>query len=102
MVESVGFYGCEAWLPKTEDQRKLFAVEMDYSRRSARVSRLQKIPNTTIMSKMQTEQSISDRIQRRQLKWYGHLLRMEDSRRPKKIYQWTQHGRRTRGRLQQS
>ena len=27
---------------------------------------------------MQVEQSILDRIQRRQLKWYGHLLRMED------------------------
>ena len=36
---------------------------------------------------MQAEQSILDRIQRRQLNWYGHLLRMEDSRWPKKIYQ---------------
>ena len=34
---------------------------------------------------MQAEQLILDRIQRRQLKWYGHLLRMEDSR-LKKIY----------------
>ena len=51
---------------------------------------------------MQAEQSILDRIQRRQLKWYGHLLRMEDSRWPKKIYQWTPHGRRRRGRPQQS
>ena len=44
---------------------------------SARVSRLQQIPNPTIRSKMQAEQSILDRIQRRQLKWYGHLLRMK-------------------------
>ena len=51
---------------------------------------------------MQAEQSILDRIQRRQLKWYGHLLRMEDSRRPKKIYQWTPHGRIRRGRPQLS
>ena len=47
---------------------------------------------------MQAEQSILDRIQRRQLKWYGHLLRMEDSRWPKKIY----HGKRRRERPQQS
>ena len=40
--------------------------------------------------------------QTRQLKWYGHLLRMEDSSWPKKIYQWTPHGRRRIGRLQQS
>ena len=46
---------------------------------------------------MQAKQSILDRIQRRQLKWYGYLLRMEDSRRIKKIYQWTPHGRRRRG-----
>ena len=36
---------------------------------------------------MQAEQSSLDRIQRRQLKWYGHHRRMEDGRWPKKIYQ---------------
>ena len=43
------------------------------------MSRLQKIPTTTIRSKMQAEQSILDRI-----------------------YQWTPHGRRRRERPQQS
>ena len=56
---------------------------------------------TTIRSKMQAEQTILDGIQRRQLNWYGYLLRMEDSRWPKKIYQWTQDGRRRRGRPEQ-
>ena len=37
---------------------------MDYLRRSARVFRLQKIPNTAIRNKMQVEQSILDRINR--------------------------------------
>ena len=37
---------------------KLLALEMDYLRRSARVSKLQKIPNTAIRNKMQAEQSI--------------------------------------------
>ena len=36
------------------------------------------------------------------LKLYRHLLRMEDNRWPKKIQQWTPHGRSRRGRLQQS
>jgi hypothetical protein len=49
-----------------------------------------------------SEQSISDRIQRRQFKWYGHHLRLEDSRWPKKIYLWTLHGRRKRERPQKS
>ena len=60
------------------------------------------IPNTTFGSKMQAEQSVLDRIKRRQLKWYVYLLRTEDSRWPKKIYQWTPHGMRRRGRPQLS
>ena len=55
MVESVACYECEVWLLKTEEQGKILALEMDYLRRSASVSRLQKIPNTTIRSKMQAE-----------------------------------------------
>ena len=86
MVESVACYGCEVWLLKTEEQIKLSALEMDYLRRSTRVSRLQKISNTTLKSKMQAEQSILDIIQRRQLKWYGYLLEMDDSRWPKKYH----------------
>jgi hypothetical protein len=66
------------------------------------VSRLQKIPNAAIRNKMPAEQSILDRIQRRQSKWFGNFLRMEDGRWPKKIYQWTLHGRRRRGRPRQS
>ena len=35
IVESVACYGCEVWLLKTKEQRKLLALEMDYLRRSA-------------------------------------------------------------------
>ena len=46
------------WLLKTEEQIQLLALEMDYLRRSARVSRIQNIPNTGIRNKIQPEQSI--------------------------------------------
>ena len=55
-------YGCEVWRLKTEEQRQLLAPEMDYLRRSASVSRLQKNSNTAIRSKMQAEQLVLDRI----------------------------------------
>ena len=51
---------------------------------------------------MQAEKSILDTIQGRQLKWFEHLLIMEDSRWLKKIYQWTPQSKRRRGRPQQS
>ena len=34
MVESVACYGCEVWLLKTEEQRKLLTLEMDYLEKS--------------------------------------------------------------------
>jgi hypothetical protein len=42
MVESVPYYGYEVWFLKWEEQMKLLVVEMDYLRRSARVTTLQK------------------------------------------------------------
>ena len=58
MVESAACYGCAVWLLKREEQRKLLALGMDYLRRSAKVSSLQKILNTASRSKMRAEQSI--------------------------------------------
>ena len=60
MVESVACSGCEVWLPKREEQRKLLALETDFIRSLVGVSRLQKISKITIRSKMQEEQSMLD------------------------------------------
>ena len=87
-------YGLQSSL-KREEQRKLLALEMDYLRKSAKVSRLQK--KNCHYEQNASRTVILGRIQRRELKWYGYLLRMEDSRWPKLIYQWTSHGRRRRG-----
>ena len=101
VVESVACYGCEVWLLKTEEQTKLLTLEMDYLRRSAGVSRLQKIPNITIRSQMQAEQSIFRQNSKKaiQMAWTRHT--MYDSR-WMKIYQWISHGRMRRGRPQRS
>ena len=47
-ILSLTCYGYEVWRLKTEEQRKQLPLEMDYLRRSARVAKLQKIPNTDI------------------------------------------------------
>ena len=49
---------------------------------------------------MQAEQSIFDIIKRRQLKWYGHLIRIKGNY-WLKIFQWAWYGRKRRGRPQQ-
>ena len=69
-VESVACCGCEIWILKGEKQRKLLKLQ-NRLRTSDTESRLQNISKTNISYKIQEEQSVSDRIQRRQLNWYG-------------------------------
>lgn len=102
MVESVLCYGSEVWTLKAENLRKLNTVEMDYLRRSAGISKMEHIPNQEIRNIMHAEETVVDRIQIRGLKWFGHLLRMDENRWPQRIFKWTPPGRRKRGRPRRS
>ena len=59
---------------------------MDFWRRSARISRKDKIRNTIIKQKMNVTRSLLDDIKTKQLKWYGHVQGMEEGRLPKKLW----------------
>jgi len=65
---------------------------------SARISRKDKIRNIIIKQKTNVTGSLLDDIKTKQLKWYGHVQRMEDGRLPEKVMKWSQPGRRKRGR----
>jgi hypothetical protein len=51
---------------------------MDYLRRLARMSRMDRIRNETIRTKMRMNKDILQEIEVQQLRWYGHIMRMED------------------------
>ena len=70
---------------------------MDVWRRSARISRKDKIRNTVI-KKMNVTKSLLDDIKTKQLQWYGHVQRMEEGRVSKEEMKWRPQGRRKRGR----
>jgi hypothetical protein len=74
----------------------LRAVEMDYLRRSVRVSRLEHISNQEIRTRMNAEESIIYRIKNKGLNWFGHVLRMEEERWPKQLNLWKPPGKRKR------
>lgn len=102
LVESVLCYGSEIWVMNADLERRLKATEMDYLRRSARVSRLQRITNEEIRQKMHAQDTIIDRIERNGLVWFGHLMRMDDNRWPKKLFRWVPPGKKKRGRPRRS
>ena len=71
---------------------------MDFWRRSARISRKDKIRNTIIKQKINVAWSLLDDTKTKQLKRYGLVQRMEEGRLPKKVMKWSPPGRRKRGR----
>jgi len=58
---------------------------------------LEKITNYKIRKITKVETIIVEEIQRRQLIWYGHVERIEDTRTPKQILKWTPTEKRKRG-----
>ena len=69
---------------KARTVEKLNSKEMDFWRRSARISREDKIRNTIIKQKMNVTRFVLDDIKTKQLQWYGHVQRMEEGRLPKR------------------
>jgi hypothetical protein len=89
-------YGCETWIINKQYKRRINAIQIDYLRRSSRVSRLEHISNEEIRKRMDAEESAIDRIQKRGLNWFGHALRTGDERWPQQMYKWKPPGKRKR------
>jgi len=89
MFKSTVTYAAETGCLKAKTVGKLNSTEIDFWRRSARISRKGRIRNTIIKQKMNVTRSLLDDIKTKQQKWYGHVQRMEEGSLP---------GRRKRGR----
>ena len=73
----------ETWCLKAKTVEKLNSTEMDFWRRSARISRKDKIRNNVIKQKMNVTRFLLEDIKTKQLKLYGHVQRMDEGRLPK-------------------
>jgi hypothetical protein len=69
---------------------------MDYLRLSAKISRMDSIRNDRIRTKMVHEERHVTEEQ--QLRWYGHVMLMEDGRIARDVAEGNTQGRRRRGR----
>jgi hypothetical protein len=59
---------------------------------------LERVPSEEFRRIMQAEETVSDRIEARKLRWLGHVMRMPEERWPAIIHSWIPPGRRARGR----
>ena len=70
---------------KKTDEDKLLAFEMYCYRGILRLSWTQKIRNTEVRERLKVKEDLLQVIMRRQLKLFGHIMRMDDSRKINEI-----------------
>jgi hypothetical protein len=100
IAEPPAIYGTEVWVMDSKFSRKINAVEMSFWRRCcglALADHARDLPSV-IRESMETEVTLTDTVEAKQLKWYGHVKRVKEDRLPTKIYEWTPTERKTRGR----
>ena len=79
-------FGCETWVLDNRQKSKIQASEMMYLRRIKGITRLDKIRNDSIREELETV-SVLEFIERRQLSWWGHMMRMDQGRSTRRIWE---------------
>ncbi|GFG38800.1 hypothetical protein Cfor_02812 [Coptotermes formosanus] len=69
--------------------KKINGLEMSFWRRCSGLALEDHVRNDIIRQIMETEVTLTDTVEAKQLKWCGHMERMEEDRLRKKIYKWT-------------
>ncbi|CAH2003424.1 unnamed protein product [Acanthoscelides obtectus] len=79
-------YGSEGWVLTNRLKSKIQAVDMKFFRKVTRITRRDKIRNDIVRAELGVE-SISHRVEVQQLRWFGHLNRMKESRPAKRVWE---------------
>ena len=97
ILRPILMYGYESWALTTKTKSQLQAAEMRVLRIIKGVTRLDRIRNADIRRELGVD-NILELIEKGQLRWYGHVKRMGESRYPKQYLEWRPHGKRPVGR----
>lgn len=101
VVMPVLIHGSEAWTTTGKHKSKITSCEMRFLRRIENKTRRDYIRNDTFRNNLNTK-AANVLIQEGQLRWLGHLSRMDQGRTTKKAYEARGIGQRSRGRPRKS
>lgn len=89
--------GCETWVLTEKLQKRLQVAEMKFLRRVANVTLMDKIRNEKIRESLEIA-SVRKYIEKSQLRWWGHMKRLNANRQVRKIWEAKTIGRKKKGR----
>ena len=92
ILRPIPTYGHESWTLTTKTRSQIQAAEMRVLRLIKGVTRLDRLRNEDIRRELEVE-DILRFVERGQLRWYGHVKRMDENRYPKKYMDWIPEGR---------
>ena len=73
-------YGSGAWGLRVEERRKLDVMEMRCLRSMCGMTRMDRLRNEVVRERLGVEEKLSERVDRKVLKWYWHVERMSGER----------------------
>ena len=95
VIQPILTYGCESWASQQKHLSKVNAVEMKVLRRISGKIRLDRERNEVIRTNLH-QKPITEKVAEKQLKWYGHVRRMDETKKPKQYMEARPEGRRQR------
>lgn len=98
IVIPAAIYGSESWILKQTEKNKLCAFEMNCLRRVLNIRWHDRITNVAVRNMARGWKSIVERVEDQQRRWFGHVMRMPETRWPKMLLHGRVHGSRPRGR----
>ncbi|KFD62766.1 hypothetical protein M514_25046 [Trichuris suis] len=98
VIRPAVLYGSECRAITKKDEQRLSVMETTMLRRTIRISKLEHTPNETVRLSMGVA-PIVDKVREKRLRWFGHVLRREDSHPLKRLLLHTEiEGKCPRGR----
>ena len=97
IIEPSLLYGCGSWPSQEKYLSKINAVQMRVLSKIGGKTRRDRIRNARIRANL-NQNAVTQKIEQTQLKWYGHVKRMKESRIPRQILEARTEGKRPRGR----
>ena len=90
-------YGHELWVVTERTRSRVQAAEMSFLRRVAGLSLRDRVRSSAIREDLRVEPLLL-RVERSQMRWLGHLIRMPPGRLPGEVFRARPTGKRPRGR----